>query len=843
MPRDKTAGPKGKRKTVKKTTTRSSAAAKNGATKGGATRSGTRPKKTAAPERARRFVSTKVDVEGREEIKIVEVPEFDPAPWTDDVELTIVGERARRADALEKVTGAARYTADIHRPGMLHAVILRSPIPSGRITRLDLSPALAIAGVRDAIAAGDVPPFTVQGFHPFDKKVVRYVGQPVAVLCADTLELARRARDAVVVEYEPTPHAVTAADVLAPDAPRVRAEGNQPESSPHVAQRGDVERGLAEADVVITREYRTPVALHTALEPHDALAEWDGEQLTVWESTQGIFNTRSDLAAVFGLPLSQVRVLQQFMGGGFGAKNGASTNAYVAATLARRTRRPVRCVNDREGEQLDSGNRPATVQRVTLGARRDGTLTAIVLDADIPLGIGGWLGGPGKIYHELYRCPNVRTTQRFVYTNTGAMSSFRAPGHVEGAFGLERSLDVLARELDIDPLELRMKNYADHDQEKNRPYSSKRLDACYREGAERFGWWTRDAECGTRDAGTASGVRVSRAGAGRIPHPASRIPGSSASRIPHPASLKRGFGLASQVWGGGGGPPAYAIVRLNPDGTAEVLAGTQDLGTGSRTVLAQIAAEALGARLEDVRVVLGDTERTPYTGNSWGSITVASVGPAVRMAAEDAKAHLLEAAAELLESTPDRLEAAGSVVRVQGSRKSMTFAEIGEALGDVMIIGRGSRGPNPDDCTLATFSAQFAEVEVDAETGVVRVVRIVSAHDSGRIINPALAESQLQGGIIQGLGYALFEERVIDRALGQPLNPTMHDYKIPTMSDIPALEAFFVRGADTNANHTGAKGVAEPPIIPTAPAIANAVADALGVEVNEIPLTPWRVVT
>ncbi|HEX6965702.1 MAG TPA: xanthine dehydrogenase family protein molybdopterin-binding subunit [Gemmatimonadaceae bacterium] len=818
--------------------TSSNGAKRNGTANGtnAATRRKTTTRTAPAPRHtvhARRFVSTKVDVEGREEIKIVEVPAFEPAPWDDDAKLTIVGERARRADAIEKVTGAARYTADLHRPGMLHASILRSPIPSGRITRLDLRPALAIPGVRDAIAAGDLPPFTVQNFQPFGT-TVHYVGQPVAVICADTLEIARRARDAVIVEYEQTPHAVTPEDALAPDAPRVRCDGNQAESSPRVAVRGDVERGLEDADVVIRREYRTPVALHTALEPHDALAEWDGEQLTVWESTQGIFNTRSDLAQAFGLPLSQVRVQQQFMGGGFGAKNGASTNAYVAATLARRTGRPVRCVNDREGEQLDSGNRTATIQRVTIGAKRDGTLTAIDVDADVPLGIGGWLGGPGKIYHELYRCPNVRTTQRFIYTNAGAMSSFRAPGHVEGAFGLERAMDVLARELGIDPLQLRMKNYAQHDQEKNCAYSSKRLDECYREGAERFGWWEREAGRGTRDAGTARGAEALSSEAG--PHPA--------SRIPHPASrLKRGFGMASQIWGGGGGPPAYANVRLNPDGTAEVLAGTQDLGTGSRTVFAQIAAEALGARLEDVRVVLGDTQRTPYTGNSWGSITVASVGPAVRMAAEDAKARLLEAAAELMETTLDRLEARESVVRVKGGRKSMTFAEIGQALGDVMIMGHGSRGPNPEDATLATFSAQFAEVEVDVDTGIVRVVRIVSAHDSGRIINPELAESQLQGGIIQGLGYALFEKRVMDRALGTPLNPDMHDYKIPTMSDIPVIDAFFVGGADTVANHIGARGVAEPPIIPTAPAIANAVADALGAEVDEIPMAPWTVRT
>jgi xanthine dehydrogenase YagR molybdenum-binding subunit len=282
-------------------------------------------------------------------------------------------------------------------------------------------------------------------------------------------------------------------------------------------------------------------------------------------------------------------------------------------------------------------------------------------------------------------------------------------------------------------------------------------------------------------------------------------------------------------------------VRLNPDGTADVLTGTQDLGTGSRTVFAQIAAESLGARVEDVRVVLGDTERTPYTGNSWGSMTVASVGPAVRMAAEDARRQLLDAAAGLLEVPAERLQTRDSVVRVTGARRSMTFAEIGGAIGEVMIIGRGSRGPNPDGVTLASFGAQMAEVEVDPETGIVRVLRIVAVHDVGRVINPTLAEGQLEGGILQGLGYALFEERVLDVSLGVPLNPTMHDYKIPTLADGPVIEASLLDVADTVANHTGARGLAEPPIIPTAPAIANAVANAIGVEITELPITPWRV--
>jgi CO/xanthine dehydrogenase Mo-binding subunit len=272
-----------------------------------------------------------------------------------------------------------------------------------------------------------------------------------------------------------------------------------------------------------------------------------------------------------------------------------------------------------------------------------------------------------------------------------------------------------------------------------------------------------------------------------------------------------------------------------------VLSGAQDLGTGARTVLAQIAAEVLGAKVSDVRTVLGDTERLPFASNSWGSITTASVGPAVRVAAEEARDSLFEAAAGMMDAKPDDLEARDSQIHAKSNDKCMLFRDVCEKLGDVMIIGQGSRGPNPDRTAIAAFGAHFAEVEVDVETGQVRVLRVVAAHDSGRIINPTLAESQLEGGIIQGLGYALFEERIVDDRLGISLNPTTHDYKIPTIGDVPVIEAFFVDGTDVVANHTGAKGLAEPPIIGIAAAIGNAVADALGVDVTEIPLTPWRV--
>ena len=305
--------------------------------------------------------------------------------------------------------------------------------------------------------------------------------------------------------------------------------------------------------------------------------------------------------------------------------------------------------------------------------------------------------------------------------------------------------------------------------------------------------------------------------------------------------IRRGKGMAAQVWGAGGGPPAYAIVKVNGDGSVDVLTGTQDLGTGTRTVFAQIAAEALGARSSDVRVVLGDTERTPYTGPSWGSMTVASVGPAVRAAAEDARAQLFDAASAVLDAPTEALVSGDGTITTIDGEKSITFRALCEELGDVMILGRGSRGPNPSGIGIMSFGVQFADVEVDIETGVVRVLRIVAVHDAGRIINPTLAESQVEGGIIQGLGYALFEERMLDPRMGVPLNANTHDYKIPTMGDIPRIDAVLLDVPDPTANHTGARGLGEPPIIPTAPAIANAVANAIGAEVTELPLTPWRV--
>lgn len=757
-------------------------------------------------EPRKRYVSTIVEIEGRDERRVVETPAFDVAPWSEREQLGIVGTRAPRVDAPAKSTGRARYTSDVSLPGMLHAVIVRAPLGPGRVERLDVAAARATAGVVDILTADDLSrPIKFTGVPLFDTAIL-YAGQPIAAVCAESREAAEAAAQAlapVLVFSRPALDPVAASSSA---RALVRTDDLLLGGEPDVVARGDVERGLREADVLVRREYRTPSQLHTPLEAHGAVAEYDGGRLTVWESTQGVFRVRDEVARAMGMPRSAVRVLMDYMGGGFGAKNHAGPHTIAAAMFARRCGRPVRCVLDRAGEQIDTGHRPQTVQRVTLGAKKDGRLTAIVAETWVALGAGGWEGGPAQIFHQMYSCPNVRTTERFVYTHSQPMQAFRGPGHTEGAFALERAMDTLARELRIDPLEMRLRNFAERDELKDREYSGNHLRRCYVEAAERFGWRTRDAR------------RTSHSNPG----------------------ARRGFGMASQVWPAGGGPPAHATLTMHSDGTAEVLSGTQDLGTGARTILAQIAAESLGARLSDVHVVLGDTERTPYAGNSWGSMTTASVGPAVRMAAVDARGKMLEAAAELLECHSDDLDARDSKISTRDGARTVTFAEVMKRIGNVMIAGHGTRGPNEQGVGLMSFGTQFAEVEVDSETGHVRVLRIVAAHDVGRVINPTLAESQLEGGILQGLGYALFEERLLDAATGLPLNPTTHDYKIPTIADTPEIEAWCVAAVDSRANHIGARGLAEPPVIPTAPAIANAVADALGVDVTEIPLTPWR---
>jgi xanthine dehydrogenase YagR molybdenum-binding subunit len=557
-------------------------------------------------------------------------------------------------------------------------------------------------------------------------------------VAADSEEIAEDALRLVEVEYEALPFA-TGLDAGARGAAQVK-------------RRGDVERGLREADVVIEETYSTQTALHNAMEPHGCTAAWEGETLVLYESTQGIFDVRDDVAAKLGLPQDRVRVVTHHMGGGFGAKQIAWKHSVIAALLAKRARRPVQLMLDREAENLAVGNRNATRQRVRLGAKRDGTLTAI--DVHVLVDTGAYTpGGEDSdvigTYQTLYRCPNLRAEQVAVRTHTGPAVAFRAPGHAEGNFALESAMDELARALAMDPIELRLRNYATEDQTEGKPYTSAdSLRRCYDQVAAAFGW-------------------------------------------PRRAGVKRGIGFAAHDWAGGSGwPPGEARVELGKDGRATVLTGTQDIGTGTRTALCLIAAETLGIAPERVSIELGDTASGLRSVTSAGSATLATLGPAVRQAAAQAKE--------------------------RGS-------------------GYGERGDNRDDKSIRTCGAQCVEVEVDTDTGEVRVLRVAASHDCGRVIDAQRVESQVIGGITQALGYALSEERIVDRASGLVLNANLEEYKVQTAADLPNFVNAMQSMPDWEANAIGVKGIGEPPLIPTAAALANAIFDAVGVRIRDLP--------
>jgi len=700
-------------------------------------------------------------------------------------------------------------------PGQLSAAVLRSPHAHARILSIDVSAAEAMPGVHAVLSLRDRLDISwYEEKLPVFGEVLRFVGDEVAVVAAETPELAEDALRCIRVVYRPLPFVVDLNAALVPGAPllypdRTASLGNRVQE-PETYARGDVERGLAEAAITIDETYTTQSVVHNALEAHATTAVWQGEELVLYESTQGIFAVRRSLAQKLGLPLHRVRVVTEHMGGGFGAKQAPWKQTLLAALLARRTRRPVQLVLDRKGESLAVGNRNATWQRVRLGAKADGQLTAIALE--VVLGVGACTPeGEGSalsaLYQHLYRCQNVRTEQLHVYTNTGPSAAFRAPGYVEAAFGLESAMDELAQRLQIDPLLLRRRNYTDRDQTKNRPYSSPQsLAECYDRADETFRWSARYK-------------------------PKAHEPRS------------RGFGIAAHEWSAGSGnPPAYAWIRIDTDGSVDLWTGTQDIGTGTRTVLAQVAAEALGVPLRAIRHRLGDTAAGPFAPTSAGSFTVPTLAPAVQAAAHDARAQLLDAAGVLLGIDAKQLELSHGTMTAEGSTElELELSELAQRLAPHTILGHGAHHVIPADKTIRTFGVQCAEVDVDLETGEVTLLRIVSAPDCGRVINPKLARSQVIGGVTQGIGQCLLEERIVDTRIGVVLNPNLEDYHLPTVADVPPIVHAEVNRPDLYANPIGAKGLGELPIIPTSPAIANAVFDAIGVRVRDLPLTRERI--
>jgi CO/xanthine dehydrogenase Mo-binding subunit len=727
-----------------------------------------------------RLIRTEKEVEGNYSEQWIVVEE-DPVEQWPAGPLEVVGKPLARITGAARARGEATYTADLQLPGMLHTAVLRSPHAHARVTKLDLSRAESAPGVRAVLCPEDLDVLTREAGYP---------GAPVAAIAADSFDQARAALEVADVEWE----------VLEPlvDPDEAVRRGSLIDEAERY-ERGDAERGFAEADVVVEAEYRTQTVLHNSMETHQSVCRWEGDILTVYTSTQFIWGVRAEIAEKLDMPQDKVRVVCHYMGGGFGAKNHPGAYTFLAAELAKRTGRPVRCALTRREENLASGNRHATIQRLRAGAKADGTLTALAGEFVMAVGWTGfksWTAGPMKM---LYACPNVSTVEHGAKVNTGPNAAFRAPGFVEGTFGLECLLDELAAKLELDPLELRRRNHADTDLVDDRPFSSKNLIQCY-ERAQRH--WDRREE-----------VRAGSEG-----------------------PWKRGVGLASQIWFGGGGPPSYAWVRVGSHGRATVITAMQDIGTGTTTAMAQIAAEELGLPVDRVEVAVGDSARGPYASISAGSSTIPSMGPAVRAAAHDAARQIIEIAAQRYHLQERVLSLKdGKVVSADGG--SWPIEEVTGLLEDAQILGKGARGPNPTGLRVLTFGVQVAEVAVDVETGEVRVDRIAAIHDVGRVINPLGASSQVEGGIIQGLGHTLSEERLIDPESGAVLNQTLDAYKMPTIADVPEIVTELIDVPDEHLTNLGAKGLGEPPIIPTAAAIANAIRDATGADVRSLPIT------
>jgi xanthine dehydrogenase YagR molybdenum-binding subunit len=737
-----------------------------------------------------------------------------PEPWQ---KTTVVGQRTPRIDAYERVSGSAVYSSDVILPDMLYAAVLRCPHAHAIVKKVDTSRAEKMPGVAavltDKTPGADIPWFRSRAgalSRIFDPHC-RYEGEEVAAVAAETPYQAWDAVRAIAVEYDVQPFAVTEADALKPDAPAIHPGGNRA-GDVRRYERGDVQAGFADADVVVEQTYSTACEIHAPTEAHVSVAKWEGTRLIVWDSAQGVYPVQEGVAQALKLPISHVRIIGHYMGGGFGSKLEASKHTVIAALLARKTGRPVKLHLTREESFLCVGNRPPTTMRMKAGAKKDGTLTALQMTA---IGTGGAYasaGSPDFVVRDLYACPNVQTETTDVYTNAGPARAFRAPGHPQGAWALEQAMDALADKLGMDPVALRVKNVPTVSQARpnNPPYTITGLKECLVEGAKRFGW----AE-----------ARTSSRGDGPI---------------------KRGVGVAAGLWqGGAGGPPSTVIVKLFADGSVNLNLGASDIGTGTKTVMAMVVAEELGVPLERIQVEWADTGTTQYATASGGSKTVPTESPATRAAALDVKHQLLTLAADQLKLSFNELELrGGEVVSTADPSKKVAVTGITALARRGLIVGVGYRAPNPPGKVTCPFAAHFAEVEVNTRTGEVKILRFLAAQDSGRVLNALTFENQVQGGITMGIGLALTEGRVLDRGqTGKMVNRNWHDYKIPTALDVPADQGVWsAELLDHVANSTSVKGVGEPATIPAAPAIANAIYHACGVRTPDTPVNPTRLV-
>jgi xanthine dehydrogenase molybdenum-binding subunit len=745
--------------------------------------------------------------------------------------MSVVGKSVKRVDTLGKVTGQARYAGDLSLPGMLHAKIKRCTVAHARIKRIDVSKALQLPGVKAVLTHENVPRLLHYGSpHPRSASVtkdqyildskVRYWGEGVAAVAATSEEIAEEALDLIDVEYDLLPAAFTVEDALRPGAPLIHetGPGGNLVFNPVVVARGDIERGFAEADLILESEFELGRPTPAYMEPNVCVCQWDGiGKLTIWISTQTAFMVRGILAEVLGLQLNNVRVLVDHMGGGFGAKQDLFQNEFLCALLAKQTKRPVRMELSRKETFLSGRSRHPGRIWLKQGFKKDGTITA--RQARMTLNSGAYGShGPGvtgvgtAALTSLYRCENVHLEGRCVYTNTPIAGAFRGYGVVQTYYALDIQMDEAAERLGLDPAELKLRNAVREGDlsPSEHPISGHGLEDCIRRGMEEVKW-------------------------------------SDLRRSPRETSgpVHYGWGMGCEMHGSSAYPgikeQGNAIVKMNEDGTVTLLTGTAGLGTGAHTALAQIVAEELGLKFEDVAVVHGDTDVVPWDIGAFASHTTFMGGRAAQMAAAAVKKQLLERAADRLEAAAEDLQIVEGMISVKGvsdyrlSVREAIAPKIG--LPAAHLVGTATYYPTKS----YSFAAHFVKVKVDTQTGQIDVVRVVPVHEVGCVIHPVAAAGQIEGGIQQGIGHTLTEDYVIDLKDGRSLNPSFVDYKMPLSMDMPPIQTIILETAPSSGGPFGAKGVGEDPIIAIGPAIANAIYDAIGIRFRHYPILPEQV--
>jgi xanthine dehydrogenase YagR molybdenum-binding subunit len=720
-----------------------------------------------------------------------------------------------RVDGRAKVTGKATYVAEHRFPNMAYGYLVMSTIAKGKIRDIDAAEAEKQPGVIKVLSHKNLPKLAVptpapdampRPFYALTSDEIRFNAQPIAVVVAETFEEARYAASLVKVTYEQAPHATDLRSVLG----SAFAPGRE------MPDRGKPEEAFAAAEFKVDAEYYIPIEHHNAMEPHATVANWEDGKLTVYDKTQGIQGTTGYLAAAFGIDRANVRVLSPFVGGAFGAALRPGPNLIVAAMAAREVKRPVKVVISRRQLATAHGYRPESIQNIKISADKSGKLTSIIHQAvHNTSAYENFSESLVGISRNLYACPNVRTVAKIARTDLQTPLWMRSPGMVSGAFALESALDELSYKLKIDPLELRLINYAETDPDTGRPFSSKELRECYRIGAERFGWKNRKPE-----------PRSTRDGQYLV-----------------------GWGLATGTWGAFFSP-ASARVTLKADGSVLVESGTTDIGPGTYTTMSMIAAAQLGVPLERVTFRLGDSE-LPSAPAQGGSTTTASVGTAVQECAQIVQKELIDIESKR-EASPfsgiafENIAFENGKVFVKG--RPETAATIAE------ILGRNNLGhltathtTRPDfgergKYATASHGAQFVEVKVDEDIGQVRVTRVVQATAAGRIINPKGAHSQEMGAVVWGVGMALMEHTEVDHRLGRIMNPNLAGYHVPVNADIGSIETIFVPEEDKIVNPLGAKGLGELGLVGIPAAIANAIYHATGKRIRSLPVTPDKLV-